>query len=367
MESTNTSKANYTNNKLSYSQLRMYRECRYKWYHYYERGLRLRGHDIARLHIGTLIHKGLETAFTLHGVDQMHNDYEPDLELLSKMITESIEQENDKYLEKLGGEITDEYREENEEILERAIRVTIRAIEWLDLSKWEVVCVDGVPLVETPLSIAHNYWKAFVGKLDVVLRQKSTDNVYLIDAKCRDKFQTYENEETNEQFPIYQRLLNKLGVTLSGVKTWQIKTREPILPGLTQKGELSRKKITTDWETYCQAIDTCGFDRNDYAGVQEWASKVEFQRFSDNYRSDIEVENIWSGIYATAKEMRSEQLAIYRNLRPGFAGCHDCVMRELCLTELRGGDVDWIEKNRYRHVTEPNDLLPLVQDIVLHE
>ena len=373
MESTNTSKANYTNDKLSYSQLRMYRECRYKWYQYYERGLRLRGHDIARLHIGTLIHKGLELAFTLKWVNQIVRDIPGEEhvtyseESMARTITEAIEQENDKYLDKLGGEITDEYRAENEEILERAIRVTIRAIEWLDLSKWEVVSVDGAPLVETKLSMGHNYWKAFVGKLDVVLRQKSTGNVYLVDAKCRDKFQTYENEETNEQFPIYQRLLNKLGVELSGVKTWQIKTREPVLPELTKKGELSRKKCTTDWETYCQAIDACGFNRNDYLGVQEWASKVEFQRFSDNYRSDIEVENIWQGIYATAKEMRSESLPIYRNLRPGFAGCHDCVIRERCLTDLRGGDVDWIEKNRYRHVTEPNVALPLVQDIILHE
>lgn len=358
MESTSTKIQNYTNEKLSYSQLRMYRECRYKWYQYYELGLRLRGGELSRMRMGTLIHKGLEAAFLAH--DAGRNPLEED------DIYEAIHTEQNEHIKSLEG-ASEEYVKEASAERDKAIRIAERAVTWLDLSKYRVVCVDGAPLVETKLTMPQNYWKAFTGKLDVVLEEISSGNVYLTDAKCRKAFQTYENEETNEQFPIYQYLLNKLGVKLSGVKTWQIKTREPILPELTKKGELSRKKITTDWETYCQAIDTCGFKRENYAGVQEWARKVEFQRFSDNYRSDVEVENIWQGIYATAKEMRSDSLPIYRNLRPGFAGCHDCVMRELCLTELRGGDVEWIKKQRYRHVTEPNVLLPLVSELNFHE
>ena len=349
--------------QLSYSQLRMYRECRYKWHKHYAEGLRLRGRELMRLHIGTLIHKGLEAAFLEHAKD-------PQPDFATNIVSDAILARHEEYLKKIGGSeaITPEFAEELTEVLHRAVRVTWRALEWLDLSKWEVVFDSvGAPLVEMELTMPQNYWERFIGYVDVVLRERSTGNVYLIDAKCRDKFQTFENEETNEQFPIYQKLLARKDIALSGVITWQIKTREPVVPELTKKGTLSRKKITTDWATYLQAIEACKHDPADYAGVKEWADKVEFQRFSRNYRSDVEVENIWYGIYAIAKEMRSESLPIYRNLRPGFGGCHDCTMRELCLTELRGGDVEWIKKNRYRHRTEPNVALPLVAEVTLHE
>lgn len=374
MESINTEKANYTNSRVSYSQIRMYRECRYKWYHYYELGLRTRGViDLPRLHIGSLIHKGLEMAFLLKWVNQtVKEGPEPNLkpisdESLERTISEGVEQYHQEYIEKLGEGVTDEHKLELEELADKATRIAIRAIYWLDLSKYRVVTAGGEPLVENKLTMPQEHWEAFTGRLDVVLEEVSSGNVYLTDAKCRETFQTYDNEETNEQFPIYQKFLKRLDVDISGVLTWQIKTREPKLPEMTQKGTLSRKKITTDWETYLQAIDACGFSPDDYEGVREWASKVEFQRFNRNYRSEVEVENIWRGIDATTEEMRRVDLPIYRNLRPGFSGCHDCMMRELCLTELRGGDANWIKKMRYRHVTEPNVMLPLAAEVRLHE
>lgn len=366
MESISTEQAICIPDNLSYSQLRTFRECRYKWYHYYCEGLRTRGHEVGRMRIGTLIHKGLEVVFLM---DYLMRGASLTPEEIEKAVAEAIYQLHTEYLDELGELVTDEHITEVEELTERAIRITIRAIEWLDLDKWEVVAsVDGEPLVECGLSMAQAHWKAFVGFADIVLKEKSTGNVYLIDAKCRDKFQTYDNEETNEQFPIYQKLIREqYGVEISGVITWQIKTREPILPEMTKKGELSRKKITTDWATYLQAIEAVGHDPVIYAGVKEWAVKVEFQRFSRNYRSEVEVANIWQDIQLTAKEMQREDLPIYRNLRPGFSGCHDCNMRELCLTELRGGDTTWIKKQRYRHKSEPNTLLPLVAEITLHE
>ena len=345
---------------LSYSQLRMFRECRYKWYHYYCEGLRPRGREAPRAHIGTFIHKGLEVAFIAHGL-------EPSPEYDENMIAEAIEQEHEKHLQELGDLVTDEHKQELEELRDKAIRITCRALDWLDLGKWRVLFANGAPLVETKLSMPQHLWKAFVGKLDVVLEEISTANIFLVDAKCREKFQTYDNEETNEQFPIYQHLLKEIGVEISGVITWQIKTREPELPEMTKKGTLSRKKVHTTWEVYCQAIEAVGQDPNDYLDVKTWASKIEFQRFSRNYRSETEVANIWQDINATATEMRNPSLPIYRNLRPGFNGCHDCAMRELCLTELRGGDVQWIKNQRYRHFSEPNVLLPLAAEVTLHE
>ena len=343
---------------LSYSQMRTFKECRYKWHKHYVEGLRFRGREMPRLLIGSLIHKGLEAAFLLHAKVEPADP---------GAVERAIFAYHDEYIEK-HAPLAQDYIDELEELAEKAVRITIRALDWLDLSLWEVVILeDGTPLVEKLLEMPQNYWAHFIGYLDVVLREKSTGNVYLIDVKCRDKFQTFENEETNEQFPIYQKLLQRLGVVLSGVMTWQIKTREPLMPELTKKGTLSRKKMTTDWPTYLQAIEACGFDPADYDGVREWAEKVQFQGFSRNYRSEVEVENIWMGIYAVAKEMKRVDLPIYRNLRPGFAGCHDCSMREICLTELRGGDVDWIKKTRYRHRSEPNTPLPLTAEVTLHE
>lgn len=351
---------------VSYSQMRKYRGCRYDWYQHYVEGLRLRGVEIPRLRLGSLVHTGLEAAFRAH--------YEGENPLENDCIDDAMCEKHEKYIESLGGEekLDLEYLAEANAQRDLAIRIAERAIDWLDLSKWEVVKTffggnKPIPLIEQELIIPIPRWDGYLGYVDAVLREKSTGNIYVFDHKVRKAFMTYENEETNEQFAVYQHLLAHFGITLSGTITFQIKNREPEMPVMTQKGTLSKKKITTDWETYCQAIEACGFNEEDYSGVKEWASKVEFQRLSRNYRSDTEVENIWAEVEACAVEMKSPTLVCYRNLRPGYTGCHDCQNRELCLTELRGGDVKWIKKSRYRHKSEPNILPARVEDVNLLE
>lgn len=343
-------------NYLSYSQVKKYRDCRYDWYHHYHEGLRLKEIDDTRLTIGTLGHRGLETAFRMHALGNFQD------EEIKECMASAIEEQAEEYIEELtkGQELPEELASELEESIELAIVCSMRAIDWLNLERWEVVTVGGHPLIEHELvdeGFRVGKFEGFIGYVDVVLREKATGNVFLLDHKFRKSFKSHEEEETSEQFPIYQRLLEKFGVELSGIATFQIRTAVPAVPEMTKKGSLSKKRIITDWDTYLSAIHACGFNPADYEGVREWAEKNEFQRLTKQYCGEAQVANVWKGIEITAEEMSRDDLPIYRNLRTGFAGCHNCRMRELCLAELRGADTTWIRNNRYRLRGEDKTIL----------
>lgn len=327
---------------ISYSRIQKYRDCRYAYDLYYRQGLRPRVQSRAP-QLGTMVHAGLEHA--IKGAYRGAPDYIAcATEGVLASFSESVA---------AGGQLGASDLEQLEEIKTTALGLATRAVEYLQLDQWETLCLpDGTPLIETEISADIPGVGKFIAFVDWVARDKRDGNIWLIDHKVRKAFLNEEQEETGTQFAIYLHILRSMGIDVKGSLTFQIKAKLPAVPELTKKGTMSKAKISTDWETYRNALLAARLNVYDYLDMQEKLADVEFFRLTKMFRGEHEIETVWSEAVATAHEMARTDLAMTRNLRSSFS-CAQCSYRDYCLTELRGGDTNFLRQVRYRHKDEP--------------
>ena len=232
-----------------------------------------------------------------------------------------------------------------DEVIEIASPLTVRALGYLDLDRWETVEYQGKPLVETKLVIPMPGWKGFVSIIDWVARDKKTNMTWTIDHKFRKQLQPDEAEEFNLQAAIYQFVEKTCGIHTIGSMTNQILMKLPSQPKQNKDGSMSRTKISTDWPTYELALINAGLDVLNYLDMKDKLN-VEFLRQSYAYRNETEVNNIWHEIVeSTSSEILLGRVPI-RNQT--FMNCRSCWMKDYCMEELRGGDLDWLMKTQYK-------------------
>lgn len=326
---------------LHYSRISSWLKCQ-KLHHWaYEKQLTplRRGKDV--LFMGTLCHAGMEGFIKGESPEAL------------------IQAEYDAYLEQNGQMLNTEELDTLAQMKDDAVKIAERGIakigEWSNnhfgssggMDDWETVRLkeDGSPLIERRLSIPfpqHPYWRDFQGTADWVARHKPTNTVWVWDFKFRKQLQPEWAEDLDIQMRCYMRMLAEHGVHCDGTIKFQGKQRVPVQPQLTQKGAMSKNKsITTDWDTYRDAVLAAGLDINDYLDMEEKLEGKTFYQITPSYRSPDEVTATWEKIVVPAAcEIAETEKERIPSL--SFWTCRMCDFRELCIGSLKGEDTEYM-------------------------
>lgn len=308
---------------VSYSQLAEWFSCRYKHNLSYRIGYRSKI-DAPALQLGTLVHAGIAA------------------HLNQETVFAQIELVTQNYIENLPVEI------DTDEVWERshtAYEIVMRLVEWLEPYTWETLHIpnperpeNGLALIEQTLTVPLFGEHRFKFICDWAAQQNNIN--WLVDFKTRKYLSSDEHEETGLQYLSYVHGLRALGVAIQGVRIVQIRSDLPAQPSLNKDGSMSRRKISTDWATYKQALIDQGLDPADYSEMQD---KLDTQWFkmTELVFSDEEVDAAWNEIIVpAAREMIEHRGPYYRSMTPW--NCRYCAYREVCLSELRGYDYEYL-------------------------
>lgn len=344
---------------LSFSQLRTFDSCGYKWNLLYNERLVPRI-DRPKLDIGSATHRGIA-----HG-------------LIGEDAAEGVHAWVEEKLERATPPLTEEETENLHTIATLANGLADRALIEFHRAGFETVWLnhpvtkEKVPLIENKLETLIDVpgWDGFKGYVDWVAREKVSGHLWLVDFKVKESFTNEEAEEYNTQMAIYSYLLRKqYGIETAGSIAWQIKSTLPRLPSLNKADKwgvqkMSRALITTTWEVYEAALIEAKLDPDDY--IEEMKPKldaVQWFRQAKAYRNKQEVDAVWEKIVLPGAEKiirdRENPRLLTRNMN--FFNCNGCAYKDLCLEDLRGEDVEFIKKARFSIIGGKEEPAPIVE------
>jgi hypothetical protein len=263
-------------------------------------------------------------------------------------------------------DMSEEMDEQLTELQVKAGDLAVRAVEELDLTRWDILKLNGVFLIEQKI-ILPNFYKGipFYGTPDVVWTDRDKGGNWVFDWKIRENMQTVENEEVDLQLPAYQFMLAKLGIPTVGAGKFQVKARVPEQPELNKNGTMSRQRIATTWEVYREALISRGLKPENYLEMKQKLD-VEFFRLDHLYRNQFEIQSFWDNIIAPLGKQLVEAKEFIRHMH--FMNCRGCWAREFCLEELRGGDTGFLLETQYMDLANPAPRLMLrPEDITVVE
>lgn len=189
----------------------------------------------------------------------------------------------------------------------------------------------------------------------------SDGELWISDHKFVKQFRDEEQFALDWQVAIYTMAARAHGFPVAGFLVDQIaptpKKPELNKPDKYGKQAMSRTKVG-DWPTYRAALLEAGLDPADYADMEEKLPACsEFRRYA-LYRTDLELLNLVPEIVAAINEVASVNKTIYKcndQLR-----CKTCQFQELCVEQVKGGDVDFLMATAYQ--TKLNDQLSKYQE-----
>jgi len=294
---------------------------------------------------GTLIHHGLEYALLAQFIGVRGQE-------VNRLCLEAIQEKFDEHVSNpLVAALCEEepsVHEELNEILLVSASVANRAVDrgQLNTGRWRTLTTeqDGVlvPLIEFDIAVhilePHDFW--FHAKVDWAAEDTETGFSWTVDFKTRKALQSVEDDETNAQHGVYMQLLRHFGIDLNGSITWQIRAAVPKLPKLnkpTKKAPkaMARSAISSDWETYSQALCDNGLDPDDYLDMKDKLSVFDTQ--SRMFRGEQETKGMFTEFLTAATWLESGKLPVLRAMNT--YNCKDCKYKDLCMERLRGKDI----------------------------
>lgn len=182
----------------------------------------------------------------------------------------------------------------------------------------------------------------YQGRIDLIMRHKETDKIYVWDHKTRKKFDSYDHYELDTQCSSYVWAMKRiLGVDIAGVIFQDIRKNFPKPPRELKSGKLSKDKSQeTTPKLYRAAITELGLDPTEYSDFLAELEAIgkEYIRRIQVDRSDKELEIIERHIYHEALDMLNDP-SIYPN--PDAFNCGNCAFREPCIMRQDGSDWQW--------------------------
>lgn len=203
------------------------------------------------------------------------------------------------------------------------------------------------------------------GTPDLICEEIGQGHLWLIDHKFRNAFRPTSAELLNLQMCHYTRMLKETkGIKVVGSKQFQIKPIFPKTPVVTAKGLISRKPILTDWETYSAAVIANGEDPKNYLDMRDKLSDKSFYDMDSAtaIRTDDEIETVWqTEILPVVKECVIARTTggdrAYRCW--DFSSCNYCDYREYCVADLKGEDLEYLRKTKFKRKGEQLKLLEI--------
>jgi hypothetical protein len=181
--------------------------------------------------------------------------------------------------------------------------------------------------------------------VDVVLEDLIDGGVWLRDYKTRDKFTKAESMMLDPQMTLYFWAMEYMGYKpLRGAEYDEIRTKAPSIPHRNQDGRLSKaKSIDTDVYTYMREIRRWELDPGDYSDILRHIATNQKERFFRRTpipKDPPVVRTTLREAVQTAQEiLAAEQKE--RFPRTFDNSCNwQCEYRNLCITELYGGNIE---------------------------
>lgn len=304
--------------KISYSKAKCYRQCHRQYYYRYVMKLRKRIKGF-HLFVGEIVHSCIEN-FLITG------DYSETLKQYKKKIKKLFDEEKDEALEALdiSTSMMEMYSkpffEEEWNIEEVELDFTVELMPNVDLQ---------VKLDALARDIEGHLW---------MLEHKSCR--FIPDEKSR---------MSDIQTVIYKWALPKGGFEEPRGVIWDyLVKKKPTQPQVLKSRELSKRKITTTWDTYLKAIEENDLDPEDYEDVKESLinSEENFIRRIKMPVNDTLMENTMEDLKSTAIQMK--RLGhIVKDRNATKIQCSFCDYFDLCQSELRGDDTSFMLKKNY--------------------
>jgi RecB family exonuclease len=312
--------------KISNSKAKTFRRCPKQYEYKYVLGLRPKTRELP-LERGTWMHSLLEA----HYLSKSFLDY-PRWEKVHKRNTKKFYAMFEE--ERLGlGDLPDECM--------RLMRGYLRTYEQED-RHWRTIDTEVNEYVDLPNGLRLNI------VVDLIVEDHA--GLWLVDHKFRKRFSdTAVSMQLDPQLTLYFWGLQQLGYRpIAGAIYNEVRTKPPTVPKLTKTGRAleRRANIDTDIWTYADAVKSHGFDLADYAGILRTIASRQHERFYRRTylpKDDPVVLTHMRELVMTARQIAfAEREGQFPRTFNGRLCPWDCRYKDLCISELHGGDIQSI-------------------------
>lgn len=352
---------------ISNSDVRLFKRCRRKWDYLspLRKGLNLKK-VTGRLWFGSGIHVAL-SAYYSH-----FNKGEHSLEVLHSEFVSWYKKETAK-LEELG--ILGDQEAELTELKNLGYQMLDGYSHWApkEDAKDFVKVLYNEERIEVPLlsPSGRRTCGRYTFKTDLVVEDKDKF-LWLVDHKTIATGNLPSLEMDEQSVSYLYGAQKKFGIKLEGVIFNFLIKKVPSVPQVLKDGRLSKKSITTTYDVYLNAIKNHhDFETKDekekveillpYKDVLEDLQNQEnpFFKREKVYKSQSEIEEIGKRLYEEYREMRNPKIRIFPN--PTRDCSWDCPLKNLCVAENDGGDVEGLIKDMFESDEEEKPFI-LVQE-----
>jgi CRISPR/Cas system-associated exonuclease Cas4 (RecB family) len=214
--------------------------------------------------------------------------------------------------------------------------------------RWEIIEVERPFRVNIPMPKTGNYSRGVLkGTMDAIVRYRG--DLWVLEVKTAGNAAKGQAKEMNLdlQMSAYLWASRKLGYKTKGVLRLTAFKILPKKPEMTQKGRLSKRRITTTHEMYMQAIVENELNPDDYIEKLDELLDQENPCFALKpfEKAEAELRVVERRLYNTYRQMSSP--VIYPN--EGMF-CRNCWFLEPCLAMNQGLDFEWLLEEDY-HVS----------------
>lgn len=309
--------------RLSNSKLKTWRRCPRKYAFKYIEDIRPKSTALP-LKRGTWIHECLQYHYDGEGWLKAHQRLTQDFYKL-------FEEEREEY-----GDLPNE--------VERIMRSYISHYKRED-AKWVVVDSELDEIIPMPgySDLSFNFI------IDLIVEDDM--GLWLVDHKTVKSFMDSDFMLLDAQLARYFWAAEYMGYTpLQGVIFNEIRTKAPAVPELLKKGGLSqRANMDTDLRTYYMEIKRHGLDPADYAKTLRRLASMgqRFFRRTKLPKDKSLTERLMEELVMGANEIHEAEKYQAFPRSPDKGCVWDCEYKDLCVTELMGGDIQPLVKMNY--------------------
>ena len=227
-----------------------------------------------------------------------------------------------------------------------------------DDEDWEVLHVEETFVVEDAFG-EHE----FSFKPDLIVYDKAMGKTICWDHKTTKSIPSAEFRIQDLQSALYPWGLKLAGIKVDTFGFNYIRTKPPTIPSINLNGEISKRRIDTDFYTLATFLKE--YYKDDWPKIPDhWRTQLRTLKGSSNYfkRSRIKksraiVNRLIEELDYTTQELEAWYEFHAENegdpwTRTMIMSCDwDCDFQELCLVELMGGDGKFMRKTKYKPST----------------
>lgn len=328
-----------TSISISWSQVNTRRRCEKKWAYKYLHRLQPKRRGRA-LHIGNWLHRCLETFYLEDDWRIGHQEYldewdklfDEEKELLSKKTT----------------------RAKSWTPLPEQIERIMKSYIWYYKNDgWKVYAVEEEfeIVIGQFMDSQGNIIKVYAnGRIDLIVEDEE-GNFWVVDHKSTGNIpEPGAFHAMNPQLILYPvGIKESEGIKAAGIFFNYISSKAPSIPQLTKKtGQISRRKVKTDYPTYRRFLKENGYDPADFQEIlRPLRKRSPFLRRYRLPREKKVTATILRDFVAGAKDIHeSKQKKFHqRNITKECASF--CEFHDLCRGELNGADMSHMRKTMF--------------------